>query len=417
MANVYILPEHIWRRLNFSTISEFNNGDMIGSGPFRLTRFLPGAFAQLTPFKHYYHPRSHLEGIEFQTFDNFPTMSEAISSGTVDLLIGFSAPATKALAGIPNVALEVGAPAEPLVSTVLLNVADPAKCPAAGDCTGHPALRSLAVRQALAHATNKQQIIDELLDGTGTPGMTLIPAGYGIWYNRQIRDFAYNIARANLLLETAGYRDLNGDGVREMPGGQRSLVFRLSWPSDNAEAAQLAALLSQEWAKIGIRTEPAAIKPDALTTIASPAFAYDIIVWGSGVLQDPSTLLKVMTTGQLANGVNETGYSNPEYDALYRLQASELDLQKRQQMIWRMQEIAHNDTPYIIPYYTETVEAYRTDRFTGWTLNQGRVALEDFSSIMRLRLCHTDHNALITQIALGIDARLAHNCARSCQGF
>jgi hypothetical protein len=46
-----------------------------------------------------------------------------------------------------------------------------------------------------------------------------------------------------------------------------------------------------------------------------------------------------------------------------------------------MQEIAHNEIPYIVPYYDQAVEAYRTDRFTGWITDAGKIALEDPTSL------------------------------------
>jgi hypothetical protein len=47
-----------------------------------------------------------------------------------------------------------------------------------------------------------------------------------------------------------------------------------------------------------------------------------------------------------------------------------------------MQEIVHSDIVYIIPYYELTVQAYRTDRFTGWILDAPKLALEDVSSLV-----------------------------------
>ncbi|HRJ42060.1 MAG TPA: hypothetical protein PL105_09270, partial [Caldilineaceae bacterium] len=73
---------------------------------------------------------------------------------------------------------------------------------------------------------------------------------------------------------------------------------------------------------------------------------------------------------------------NAEYDELYRKQAVELDQQKRIEMIWRMQEIVFDDIVYIIPFYGQAVQAYRTDRFTGWQTDAGKIALEDPSSLL-----------------------------------
>jgi peptide/nickel transport system substrate-binding protein len=89
-----------------------------------------------------------------------------------------------------------------------------------------------------------------------------------------------------------------------------------------------------------------------------------------------------MTTAEITTGTSETGYSNPEYDELYTQQATELDKDRRIEMIHQMQEIVHHDLPSIIPYYAQEVQAFRTDRFQGWLTDAGKVALEDPSSLL-----------------------------------
>jgi peptide/nickel transport system substrate-binding protein len=89
-----------------------------------------------------------------------------------------------------------------------------------------------------------------------------------------------------------------------------------------------------------------------------------------------------MTTDEIPTGNSETGYSNPAYDELFGQQATELDVESRRDIIWAMQQIVHEDVVYIIPFYEQTVQAYRTDRFQGWLTDAGKIALEDISSLV-----------------------------------
>ena len=109
---------------------------------------------------------------------------------------------------------------------------------------------------------------------------------------------------------------------------------------------------------------------------------FDVILWGWGSDPDPNFLLSVMLTDEIPTGNSESGYSNPTYDELYLQQAVELDQQQRIDLIWEMQRIVHEDVVYIIPFYSQSVQAYRTDRFTGWQTDSGKVALEDTSSLL-----------------------------------
>jgi peptide/nickel transport system substrate-binding protein len=238
------------------------------------------------------------------------------------------------------------------------------------------------VRLALAHATDKQKIIDVALIGFGTPGTTLIPDGLGLWYNSGIQDYAYDVAKANQILDDAGYADANGDGVREMPDGSRSLTFRLNWPSDSIDSPRIAELLSEMWGQVGVDLEAQALDPDTATAVCCPAFDFDVMIWGWGSDPDPNLLLSVMTTDEIPTGSSETGYSNPAYDELYYAQASELDLNKRKELVWQMQQIVFDDVVYIIPFYAQAVQAYRKDRFTGFITDQPKLELSDVTSLV-----------------------------------
>jgi peptide/nickel transport system substrate-binding protein len=263
---------------------------------------------------------------------------------------------------------------------------DPENCPtdAGGVCTGHPALRDRNVRLALAHATDKQKLIDVVLLGFGSPGLTLIPDGLGHWYNDSITDYEFDVEKANQILDDAGYADTDGDGVREMPDGSAPLNFRMHWPSDSIDGPRQAELLSEMWKEVGVSLGLQAVDPDALTAECCPAFDYDIILWGWAADPDPNLLLSVHTTDEIPNGYNETGYSNPAYDELHLQQGKELDPEKRKEIVWQMQQIAFDDVVYIIPYYQQAIQAFRTDRFSGWITDKAKVELSDVSSLIAI---------------------------------
>lgn len=135
------------------------------------------------------------------------------------------------------------------------------------------------------------------------------------------------------------------------------------------------------WGEIGI-LEMQAVDPDALTSQCCPAFDFDIMLWGWASDPDPSALLYVYTSEAIPTGSSETGYSNPVYDDLYAKQQIELDFEARKAIVWEMQKIVHEDVVYIIPFYEQATQAYRTDRFTGWITNQAKVRTPNSSSLV-----------------------------------
>lgn len=377
---LYVLPKHVWAGVNKI---EYENVEMVGSGPFMMVEYVQNEFVRLKANKEHFAAPPKVDEVIFQTFENQDALVQAIKTGQVDMITEMPNTAVAALRNAENVEVVVGSPLGPGVSDIIFNQVEEENCPKeeGGICSGHPALRDRSVRLALAHATDKRKIIDVILLGLGTPGLTLIPDGLGVWYNDSIKDYEYNAAKANQILDDAGYKDADGDGVRELPDKSRPLTFRMYWPSDSLTAPRMAELLSQMWGQVGVALEMQAVDPDALTAQCCPAFDFDIMLWGWSSDPDPSALLYVYTTEAIPTGSSETGYSNPFYDELYTKQQTTLDFDARREIVWEMQKIVHDDVVYIIPYYEQNTQAYRADRFTGWITDQPKVELSDVTSL------------------------------------
>ncbi len=312
---LYVLPKHIWEN---EDAVEFENTAMIGSGAFKMVEYKQNEFAHLAKNPDYFGDVPKIDELIFQTFENQDALVQAIKTGQVDMITEMPNTAVATLKDDPNVEVVTGAPFSPGVTDIIIDQVTPENCPPEdGVCSGHPALLDRNVRLALAYATDKKKIIDVVLLGLGTPGTGLLPDGLGLWYNTDIKDYEYDVTQANQILDDAGYLDADGDGTRDMPDGSQSLTFRINWPSDSIDDPRLAELLSEMWGQIGVKLEAQAMDPDALTSVCCPAFDFDIILWGWGSDPDPNLLLSVMTTDEISTGSSETGYSNPEYDALY----------------------------------------------------------------------------------------------------
>ena len=383
----YVLPAHVWQAHAAGAAAvEFENETLIGSGPFKLLEYKQGEFVRLGANKQHFSRPPKVDEVIFQTIGNPDALVQAVSTGQVDMITELPNAAAEKLGKAPNVKVVSAAPFAPAVSDIIFNQATSASCPSKSACTGNVALQDRQVRVALAHATNKQQLIDVLLLGKGTPGLTLIPNGLGMWFNNSLQDYEYNPAKANKILDDAGYI-YSGEircAVPDCPFGSPIMNFRMYWPSDSVDAPRMAELLAGMWKEIGVGVQPQAIDPDALTALCCPAFDFDIMLWGWGSDPDPNLLLNVMRTESIATGSSETGYSNARYDALYEQQSVELDLKKRQALVWEMQRQVHEDAVYIIPYYEMQVQAVRTDRFTGWIVDQNKLDLSDVSSLVNI---------------------------------
>ncbi|HEX2883689.1 MAG TPA: ABC transporter substrate-binding protein [Candidatus Limnocylindria bacterium] len=387
LAFLYILPQHVWEAEDDPVA--FENAEMIGSGPFKLVEASQGEFIQLEANTDYWTTPANVDGVIFQTYSNADARVQALTTGEVDAITEFPATAVSTLQNTDGVTVHVAdIAAGGSFRDYFFNVVSDEDCPEEdGVCSGHPALKDVNVRRALAHAVDKQQIIDVATLGTGSPGLSVVPPGLGDYYASEVQDYAFDVAEANRLLDEAGYEDTDGDGIRECLADQdcETLTFRFHYADDIDSAPREAELLQAMWGEIGVAIEIQGLDPDALTSVCCPTFDYDIILWGWGSDPDPGFLLGVALCSEIPTGFSETGYCNPEYDELYDAQFIEQDRDARVDMVHEMQQILVDDVPYIIPYYQVSIQAWREDNFIGWLADDPTFGLADPSWLLQLR--------------------------------
>jgi len=343
-------------------LQNFNNSNAIGTGPFKLKTFdKDKGVVILDANKDDVDGAPALDQIIFQKFDNADAMIQALKVGDIDVISEVPATAFETVKGFADVKAveEDGRYFNELIINSVADTNNPAP-------KRNPALEDPQVRLALASAINKKDLVDIVLQGLGTPGDTIVPPtlGGGFWHDPNIKDVAYDIAGANQILEAAGYK-MGSDGVRKK--GTTRLEFRLQFPSTNPVYPRIADMLAGWYKQIGVKANVEAVDNDSLTAALTPTGDYDLVLWGWGPDPDPDFILSVLTTDQfVSGGWSDSGYHNPDYDQLYADQQKEIDKTKRQQIVWKMQEMAFNDRPYIVLWYEKLLQAYRSDRFTGF---------------------------------------------------
>ncbi len=343
-------------------LQNFNNFNAIGTGPFKVNVVdIDKGIVILDANKDYFDGAPSIDQIIFQKFDNADAMVQALKVGDIDVMYEVPATAFETVKGFPGVTAV--AQEGRYFNELILNSAAETNDPAP---KRNPAILDPAVRLAIAQAINKQDLVDTVLQGIGSPGDTIVPPtlGGGFWHDPNVKDVAFDLAAANKTLEDAGYT-LASDGVRAK--GNNRLEFRLQFPTQNPVYPRMADMLASWFKEIGIKANVEAVDTDSLTAAMTPTDDYDMVIWGWGPDPDPDFILSVMTTEQfVSGGWSDSGYHNPEYDQLYLDQQQAVDKAQRQQIIWKMQEMVFNDRPYIVLWYEKNLQAYRSDRFTGF---------------------------------------------------
>jgi peptide/nickel transport system substrate-binding protein len=359
-------------------LQDFTNFSPIGTGPFKInTLDKDQRVIILDANADYFDGRAKLDQLIYRTFDNSDALIQALRVGDVDFAAEVPTSAFKTVEtfeGVTAVALSGRS-----LSQVILNSAPDDHDPTPNR---NPAITDPAVRLAIATAINKQDLVDVVLQGQGTPGIGIIPPtlGGGFWFNNNLTDVQFSIDEANRILEEAGYV-LEDDGVRAKDGVR--LEMRLQFPSDSSNYPRAADMIANWLNQIGIKATPSAVDPDSLVVATNPNADFDLVIWGWGSDPDPDFMLSVMTSEQYVDGGwSDSGYSNPDYDALFAEQQMTLDDTARQKIIWEMQELVFNDRAYIVMWYDDVLQAYRSDKFTGFI--EYPTGVDAFQSLMNV---------------------------------
>jgi peptide/nickel transport system substrate-binding protein len=364
--DIYLLPKHIWGKLSPDERDKYAGEDGVGSGPFVLEKFEKGQFARFKANPNYWAGKPAVDKVVLRKFNNPDAMVAALKTGELDVAWDIPGAAFNQLKDDDDFVTNEGYQGS--FSELAINGGDGLKKP-------HPALADIEVRKAIAHAIDKKTLVARVLDGIGKPLETISPSANPEWVPDLSADQVYDfdLDKAKQILEDAGYKDTNGDGVREMPNGGQPLKFTYYARSDGETGPKVAEFVRGWLDEIGIATTEKIASDSELTPIIGKG-DYDMFAWGWTPYVDPDTMLDYMTCKQVAadpedptNYYNDANYCDPEYDKLYKQQKVELDPEKRLDIVHEMLTRWQQSAVYNVLWEEPETIAYRKDRFTGWT--------------------------------------------------
>jgi peptide/nickel transport system substrate-binding protein len=358
-----VVPEHIWQS-DVKDIGTFKNMNfpVVGYGPWIATGYAPNQYATLTANSAYYQGAPKYHTLIIQYFTSSDAAVAALRSGQLDSIDDLTPTQYESLKGTKDIALypsqsnswdaiELNPGARTLSGQKFGN--------------GNPALQDPVVRQAIALAINRNELVSKVDDGLAVAGAGfLTPAFPQWWWTPPANDnYDYNPAKANQMLTAAGYK-MGSDGVRIDPKTHQPLNLRLGIHSDNGDDALTAPYLVDWLQAIGIKLTVQAMSFTQLNT-ELPKGDWDILMDGWATNYDPSFLLSVescstLPVNQSTPGNTDAFYCNPAYDSLYSQQLTEFSQARRTQTVDQMQSILYNANVDIILYYPDSLQAVRT---------------------------------------------------------
>lgn len=365
---VPIVPKHVWGTKSADDISKFENADPIGTGPFKYESWTKGQSVSVVRNDNWWGEKPVASGVSWTIYTNDDLQAQALKNGEIDIIP--QVPPTiftglQGADGINTANLDSFS-----FHHIGINVS------AEKTSKGNPLLLDKAVRQALACAIDRDQIVQIAYAGLAVKAAGLLPPAFGDYFFTPTADqeLNNNPDKANKLLDDAGYTEKDADGIRKSNDG-KTLTFRLLAISTTTVDVRTAQLFAESAKKVGIKLEVEQVDSDTMGTTVynTDGPDWDIFVWGwdSGV-NDPSYLLGVPLSSQIG-GNNDVFYADADYDALYDQQAGELDHAKRVAIVQQMQAKFYDDCAYIIPVYLKKLQAYRNDAWGNFKETPGGI--------------------------------------------
>lgn len=365
-TEIPVVPEHVWSKLEKP--EEFmNDKDDVGSGPFVIKSYSPKETIVLERNPNFWGGAPTLERIQYIYYENSEATLQALRAGSIDVLGGLSAEEYQTLQNVDGIAVNsgVGRSYTALAINPGFHTRDGQPFG-----NGNPALQDVRVRQAIRQGIDAQTLLDRVANGQGVLATSFIPAAYPQWMlpkdDPAILKFDPEAAKAKL--DEAGWK-VGANGIREKDGQPLSLELQIDGSSSSEQS--LSEFI-QPWMKdIGIDLKVTATDSDTLSTNSMKG-NYDMYFSGWSLSPDPDYQLGINTCMQLPTdtegngGTSQDGYCDPEFDKLYQQQRTELDPQKRIDIVHEMLAMHYTASSSIALYYGNSLEAYRSDRFTGF---------------------------------------------------
>jgi peptide/nickel transport system substrate-binding protein len=181
----------------------------------------------------------------------------------------------------------------------------------------------LAVRQAMIHAVNQEELTAVAFAGLQSPAHNVLsPTTFG--YSEEAANlYGFDLARAEALLEEAGWVDADGDGLRERGGQPLRLIYPAIPAYEGAFMELLAAYLSEAGFAVEIRT-----MDDAGVFEFANAGQHNLVNMG-WTSSDPGVLDIVYNSANIEGGSAFTRFRDEELDNALNAAATELDRDAR----------------------------------------------------------------------------------------
>jgi peptide/nickel transport system substrate-binding protein len=374
-----ILPKHILeksvqeKKFNFTWGIDTDPKEIIGTGPFQLTQYIPGQKLVFKRNPHYWKTSEegdqlpYLDELIFMIVQNTDIELLKFMEGSLDALDlrGMDYSIVKPLEDQRNFTVYDLGPAmgSNFVVFNLNSAVNPNTKKPFVDPVKLSWFSNRAFRQAVAHAVDKAKIIEIVKNGLGYVQDSSMGPGAGFFYNPDVEKYDYDLKKAKAILEEAGFQDRDKDGILEDQEGHK-VEFTLYTNASDSERLDIAGIIRRDLENLGMKVNFQAIEFNTLVSKLTSTYEWDAIVLGLTGGVEPHFGKNVWTTtGQLHMWhPNQEKPATPweaRIDDLFSKGVQELNEDKRKVIYDEFQQIVSEELPVIYTVLSAKISAVR----------------------------------------------------------
>ena len=317
---------------------DFAKEGPICTGPYMVESFVKEK-AVMKKNPSYWDGEVPFETVEIPSIDDPNTRAMALQSGEVDMAVNIAAGDMDTFRGNDKFFVDE-------ISSLRVVLAR---------LNQKGILKDDKVRAALIAGCDRETYNKVLLKDTFLPGKAPVPPSMDYGFDQLTDPNAYNPERAAKLLDEAGWKDTNGDGIREKDGQPLKLDFVVY--NSRAELPLYAEAVQSDLKKLGFDINIKTVDYNLVDQIGIKG-EYDLLISNITTANtgDPEIFLNWYWKSNLngENPQNGSGYSNPALDAKFEALSVEFDKDKRRQLIIEIQQMIMNDGAALFLGYPQT---------------------------------------------------------------
>ncbi len=351
---VPIIPKHIYDKISrkdFSTAKQ--NLAPVSNGPFLLSSWEKNQSLILKANKNsfLYNP-DNISELVFKIIPDYNSRLTQLKNGEIDLMDLIRPDDVPELKQAKNINIIPVKGRE--YDYIGWNNIDPSDFNKNKKIVPNKFFGDVKVRKALTYAINRNEILDNYLNGYGELAVTPVTPIFKNSIDSSITPYLYDVKKAKELLAEEGWRDSNNDGILDKHGIKFS--FTLDIPSGNPRREFASTVVKNNLKEIGIEMN---VEQMEMGVFLDNVFGKKANAWmASWYVPIPIELKPFWYSDLETTPMNLAGYQNKKVDKLLEEMEKKNSEKRMNELYFQFQKIIHEDEPVTFLYWMDDIVGY-----------------------------------------------------------